>query len=178
MCGRSNIARSPKLVRGQDLWMNREESVNSSDLGAEVTSPRARIASAMSVLVPVLLSGVFLVIFVPQLWWIFTTYAWISFPAFGLLVRGMVGLSVTPSKKQEALTSAADKEKELLAALAEHGELTSTRAAIETSLSVAEVDLMLNELAENGHLEVRVRGGGLFYSLWGMGYDEQKREIS
>jgi hypothetical protein len=25
---------------------------------------------------------------------------------------------------------------------------------------------MLRELTEGGHLDVRVRGGGLFYSLW------------
>ena len=176
MCGRANISRSPKFGRGRDFRESSDEASISSGL-TESMSPGARIASAMSVLVPVLLSGVFLVVFVPQLWWIFTTYAWISFPAFGLLARGVVGLSAAPSKKQKALTSAADKEKELLAALAEHGELTSIRAAIETSLSVAEVDLILNDLAEKGHLEVRVRGGGLFYSLWGTGRKE-KREIS
>ncbi len=37
---------------------------------------------------------------------------------------------------------------------------------METSLTVAEADGMLKELAEGGHLEVRVRGGGLFYALW------------
>jgi len=37
---------------------------------------------------------------------------------------------------------------------------------METSLTVAEADEMLKGLAEGGHLEVRVRGGGLFYSLW------------
>jgi hypothetical protein len=37
---------------------------------------------------------------------------------------------------------------------------------METSLSVAEADRMLRELAENGHLEVRVRGGALYYALW------------
>lgn len=51
-------------------------------------------------------------------------------------------------------------------ALREHGELTPARAAMETSLTVAEADGMLKELAEGGHLEVRVRGGGLFYALW------------
>ena len=37
---------------------------------------------------------------------------------------------------------------------------------MDTSLTVAEADRMLKELAEGGHLAVRVRGGGLFYSLW------------
>ena len=58
------------------------------------------------------------------------------------------------------------KEKELLRALALHGEITPTRAALETSLSVSEADRMLSELTKNGHLEVRVRDGGLVYALW------------
>jgi hypothetical protein len=37
---------------------------------------------------------------------------------------------------------------------------------METSLTVAEADEMLKELAEGGHLDVRVRGGGIFYALW------------
>ncbi len=37
---------------------------------------------------------------------------------------------------------------------------------METSLSVLEADVMLKELAEAGHLEVRVPGGGLFYAFW------------
>ena len=63
--------------------------------------------------------------------------------------------------------SASDRERELLMALREHGEITPVRAATETSLTVAEADRMLKELAEGGHLEVRVRHGGLFYALWG-----------
>jgi hypothetical protein len=45
---------------------------------------------------------------------------------------------------------------------------------VETSLSVREADEMLNELAEGGHLEVRVRGGALFYSLWDYEIDEER----
>jgi hypothetical protein len=132
-------------------------------LGVEVDdmSPRARVAVALTVLVPVVLSGLFLVAFVPGLWWVFTTYGWISLPAFGLLVRGI-------SELREGLTrsdSLEGKEKELLRAIREWGELTPTRAAMETSLSVAEADAMLRDLAEGGHLEVRVRGGALFYAL-------------
>ena len=44
---------------------------------------------------------------------------------------------------------------------------------MDTSLTVAEADKMLKELAEGGHLEVRVRGGGLFYSLWEHEEDER-----
>ena len=34
-------------------------------------------------------------------------------------------------------------------------------------MTVAEADRMLRELAENGHLEVKVEGGAIFYELWG-----------
>src|SRR5215212_9086221 len=51
----------------------------------EKMSSGARISAALSVLVPVGLSGVFLVAFVPSLWWIFTTYFWVALPAFGML---------------------------------------------------------------------------------------------
>jgi hypothetical protein len=44
--------------------------------------------------------------------------------------------------------------------------MTSAGVAVETSLSVDEADRRLRELAEAGHLEVRVRGGGIFYALW------------
>jgi len=44
------------------------------------------------VLAPVALSGVLLVALAPGFWWIFTTYFWVAFPAFGLLARGGLGL--------------------------------------------------------------------------------------
>jgi hypothetical protein len=125
-------------------------------------SPRTRVATALTVLVPVALSGLFLAAFVPGLWWVFTTYGWISLPAFGLLIRGVAGLR----EGRAGSGSVEGREKELLRALREWGERTPTRAAIETSLSVAEADRMLRDLAEGGHLEVRVRGGALFYALW------------
>ena len=127
----------------------------------EDMKPGAQVVSALTILAPVLLSGLLLVAFVPGLWWVFTTYGWMSLPAFGLLVRGVAGLSGggigAPSEQ--------NRERELLRALRERGELTPTRAAMETSLSVAEADRMLKGLAEGGHLEVRVRGGALYYAL-------------
>ncbi len=135
-------------------------------LETESMGPKAQVAVALTTLVPVALSGIFLVAFFPSLWWIFTTYGWISFSAFGLLVRGLAGLASEPSGKQRASIAAESKERELLGALEAHGELTPIQAAMETSLSVEEADGLLKELAEGGHLEVRVRGGGLFYSLW------------
>ena len=66
------------------------------------------------------------------------------------------------------------KEKELLEALARHGELTPARAALETTLSVSEADRMLSGLAKDGHIEVRAREGRLGYALW----DPDRRELT
>jgi predicted ArsR family transcriptional regulator len=62
-----------------------------------------------------------------------------------------------------------EQERELLEAIRESGEISAAAAAARTSLTVAEADRRLKELAENGHLEVRVRGGAIFYALWGAG---------
>jgi hypothetical protein len=58
------------------------------------------------------------------------------------------------------------KEREVLGALARWGELSPARAALETSLSVAEADGILSGLAKDGHVEVRARDGRLSYALW------------
>ena len=125
-------------------------------------SPRVRVATALTMLAPVIVSGILLVVLAPGLWWVFTTYGWVAFPAFGMLVRGVAdlpeGRAATPARRST--------ESELLGALRQWGELTPTQAAMETSLSVVEADEMLRELAEGGHLEVRVRGGAIFYALW------------
>ncbi len=65
------------------------------------------------------------------------------------------------------------KEKELLETLALYGEITPTRAALETSLSISEADRMLSELTKNGHLEMRACEGGLIYALW----EHDRREL-
>jgi len=131
-------------------------------LDVESMSPRAQLTTALAVIVPVALAGV-LLFALTTVGWIWFTFCWIVFPAFGLLVRGIAGLS----EGGTALPTGNSKERELLGALSKRGELTPAEAAMETSLSVAEADRMLKELAEGGHLQVRVRGGGLSYSLWG-----------
>ena len=140
---------------------------------AERMSPKAQVTTSLAVIVPVALAGVFLFVFT-NVWWIWFTFFWVVFPAFGLLVRGIAGLS---EEKTELPAATNSKERELLEALRREGELTPARAAIETSLTVAEADGMLKELAEGGHLEVRVRGGGIFYALWEPGSREAGREL-
>jgi hypothetical protein len=48
---------------------------------------------------------------------------------------------------------------------------------METSLTVDEADRMLEDLAAKGHLEVKVRGGGLFYGLWEGGSGAARHEL-
>jgi predicted ArsR family transcriptional regulator len=60
-----------------------------------------------------------------------------------------------------------ERERELLEAIREGGEISAASAAARTSLAVAEADRRLKELAENGHIEVRARGGAILYALWG-----------
>jgi hypothetical protein len=157
MCGGSYVGcgtRHSQWRRGREV------------LGRDVDkmSPGARISAALSVLLPVGLSGVVLIVFVPGLWWIFTTYFWVAFPAFGVLTSGVSGLG----EGRPVRVSEEQKERELLEAIRESGEISAASAAARTSLTVAEADTRLKELAENGHLEVRARGGAIFYALWGM----------
>src|SRR5688500_4033297 len=78
MCGRSYMGCGDgREILGRDV---------------EKMSSGARISAALAVLLPVGLSGMFLVAFVPSLWWIFTTYFWVAFPALGLLTSGIVAL--------------------------------------------------------------------------------------
>ena len=92
-------------------------------------------------------------------------------PALGLSVRGVAGLF--EARPQEPADEGR-REKELLEALARHGELTPARAALETSLGVAEADRILSGLAKDGHIEVRAREGRLEYALW----DADRRELT
>ena len=143
-------------------------------LDVERMSPRAQLTTALAVILPVALSGVFLFAFT-GVGWLWFTYFWVIFPAFGLLIRSIAGLSEGEGRGE--IPGGTNKERELLGALQEHGELTPAQAAMETSLSVAEADRMLRELAEGGHLDVRVRGGGLFYSLWERDEDREARRL-
>jgi hypothetical protein len=66
---------------------------------------------------------------------------------------------------QEARSDPNGREKELLRALERHEEITAARAAMVTSLSIAQAEEMLAKLASGGHVEVRARAGTLAYAL-------------
>ena len=89
-------------------------------------------------------------------------------PAFGAVARGLTGLTeARPLPRTGGVTEQEEsKERQLLGALARRGELSPALAALETSLTVAEADRMLSDLAESGHLEVRAQEGRIGYALW------------
>jgi ATP/maltotriose-dependent transcriptional regulator MalT len=60
---------------------------------------------------------------------------------------------------------AREKERELLEALEEGGEITPATAAMRTSLTVDEASKVLEELARKGHLEMQREEGIMAYSL-------------
>ena len=142
-------------------------------LEVEKMSPRSQVATSLAVLIPVAVAGVLLLTLAPNLWWLIFVFGWMIFPAFGLLVRGIAGISEGPD--EPAVEGSG--ERELLQALQRRGELTPAQAAMETSLTVDEADRMLEGLAAKGHLEVKVRGGGLFYGLWEGGSGARGHEI-
>src|SRR5215217_3176092 len=112
MCGGSYVGRGMR----HGMWRH---AGGREYLGRDVEkmSPGTRISAALSVLLPVGLSGVFLVAFVPSLWWIFTTYFWVAFPAFGLLMSGIAALG------EGRPVRVSEEERELLEAIRESGEI-------------------------------------------------------
>jgi hypothetical protein len=163
MCGKSFVARKTGFGPRRGPWGYHGGFGDLLGIDAEKMASRAQVAVALAVLVPAALGVLVVLSLVPQLFWLVFVFGWTIFPAIGLLARGLAGLG-DAGPEQIATES---RERELLRALREHGELTPVRAATETSLSVDEADRMLRELAAGGHLEVRASSGGLFYALWG-----------
>jgi hypothetical protein len=141
-------------------------------LDVEKMSPRAQAVTGVVTGGLILLAAALLIAFT-QFWWLIFIFGWAVFPAFGVFARGVAGLVDTRSEPPAANA----KERELLKALQSSGELTPAQAAMETSLTVSEADEMLKDLAAKGHLDVRVRGGGLFYGLWETDSAAEKRRI-
>ena len=102
----------------------------------------------------------------------------LAFFVLGPAIRGSVRRHSEVSEGRErGLVEEEQKERQLLKALERHGELSAARAALETTLSVAEADLMLSGLAKDGHVEVRAREGRLSYALWDLDRDTDRKEL-
>ena len=125
-------------------------------------TPRGQAVTGLVVGGGILAGAALVLALNPAFFWLIFVFGWMIFPAFGLFARGVAGLAEyrTLPKPENS------KERELLEAIQNRVELSPAQAAMETSLTVAEADKMLGELAEGGHLDVRVRGGGIFYALW------------
>ena len=134
-----------------------------ADIGVDVESmsPKAQAVTGVVTGGLILLAAALLIVFT-HFWWLIFVFGWAVFPAFGVFARGVAGLVESRSEPPAANA----RERQLLEALQRRGELSPAEAAMETSLTVNEADKMLEELAARGHLDVRVRGGGLFYGLW------------
>jgi hypothetical protein len=141
-------------------------------MDVEKMSPRAQAVTGVVTGGLILLAAALLILFT-NFWWLIFVFGWMVFPAFGVFARGIAGL--VESRSQPPAANA--RERELLEALQRRGELTPAQAAMETSLTVNEADKMLEDLASKGHLDVKVRGGGLFYGLWETDSGAGRREI-
>jgi DNA-binding NarL/FixJ family response regulator len=96
-------------------------------------------------------------------------WEWLPIFAFGLGVPAAVlwqaNRLLASRPESLPLPTAKDKESELLEALADLGELTPVTAAMRTSLTADEAAAMLDELAVNGYLRLRVQDGLQSYAL-------------
>lgn len=119
-----------------------------------------------------------------SLWWVILFFAALfacslATPIALRLVReGLAGSQVENPEQFRSLTpeqsvngpdmvdhSEKHAERQLLEAIERYGAITPARAALETTLSVAEADRILSELVQKGHLEVRVEDGKLLYTF-------------
>jgi ATP/maltotriose-dependent transcriptional regulator MalT len=82
-----------------------------------------------------------------------------------LLLRQINRAIEAHEESRRPAPDAREKEKELLEALEEGGEITPATAAMRTSLTVDEASEMLEELARKGHLEMQMEEGIIAYSL-------------
>jgi hypothetical protein len=158
----------PRRRHHQGRW----DSDDFFGMDVEKMSPRAQAVTGVVTGGLILLAAALLIAFT-HFWWLIFVFGWMVFPAFGVFARGIAGLVETRSEPPAANA----RERELLEALQRRGELTPAQAAMETSLTVNEADKMLEELAAKGHLDVKVRGGGLFYGLWESDSGAGRREI-
>lgn len=133
--GGHSEAREPSDRRGPSPWVNWQSALYVFVLGA-----------ACLVLVPL-----------TSLWWIVPVLGSIVPVALAVLDRPDLALGRSGPKKA--------KERELLGALAERGEITPATAAMRTSLTVEEASKMLEGLAGKGHLKLQADDGMVAYAL-------------
>ena len=97
-------------------------------------------------------------------------WAWLAVLGIGVVaplafMRQINRSIATHEESRRAGPGAGEKEKELLIALEERGELTPATAAMRTSLTIEEASSMLDKLATRGHLRVLEHDEVLAYTL-------------
>jgi ATP/maltotriose-dependent transcriptional regulator MalT len=107
----------------------------------------------------VLVLGATCLVLVPLtiLWWIV--------PVLGAVVPIALAVLDEPDPKLRGTDDKKLKERELLNALAERGEITPITAAMHTALTVYEASKMLDGLTSKGHLKLQVEDGIMAYAL-------------
>jgi ATP/maltotriose-dependent transcriptional regulator MalT len=93
-----------------------------------------------------------------------TSFWWLTL-VFGAAVPIVLAMLDRSGHTSRRVDDRKNKERELLKALAERGELTPTTAAMRTSLTVEEATKMLDELAGKGHLRPLAEDGFMAYAL-------------
>jgi hypothetical protein len=78
-------------------------------LDVQKMSPKAQVTAGLAVLIPVAVAGLLVITLVPWLWWLVFVFGWTIFPAFGLLVRGIAGLSDGPTELPSGGAAAAGR---------------------------------------------------------------------
>src|SRR5215204_2860380 len=92
-------------------------------------------------------------------------WEWLPILAFGGAVPAAVLWQANRILASRPLSSAKDKETELLETLAERDGLTPVTAAMKTSLTADEAATMLEDLAGKGYLQLLVKDGLQAYAL-------------
>jgi DNA-binding NarL/FixJ family response regulator len=156
-------SRPPRPGEPNPAVTKRDSSTRDSTAGRDVTS-WVTWQSAVYLLV----LGWICLVLVPltNLWWLALVCGMVTPIALATLNRP----GPTPKRRDDWKV----KERELLDALAERGELTPTTVAVRTSLTVDEASKMLEGLARKGHLELQVKGGTMAYAL----RERDRRELS
>ncbi len=133
--------------------------------------PSFPVVAVVGLLFLLFLSGPMFFHFFPALF----LFGWLAFLVIGPVIRASArGVASLSERSFRQSNEKERKEKEILEALGRHGEITAAQAALETSLSVAEADQILGDLAKSGYIEVRAREGRLAYALW----DHDRRELT
>lgn len=154
----SRVDRKSERSDADEFW---------DDIGLDLDSlgPRGQAVAGAVTGGAVLLGVVLVFALIPQFFWLVFIFGWLLFPALGALARGLAGMADSGGAGGGD-RRLGERERELLEALGAGGELSPAQAALQTSLTVSEADELLGRLAGEGHLRVRGRSGGLFYSLW------------